>query len=89
MSILKSLGASYRFTEADVDRAMHTQFDHYENNALPEPTAEELELSELALTAYSIWVKLHRWPTVAEVVEYQQREEEEYAKRKAGTNAKQ
>jgi hypothetical protein len=75
MSILETLPKNYRFTPADVDRAMRTQWGQFVDQNFPTPTDEEWELSVLAMTANDIHRVTNRWPTVAEVLKYREDKE--------------
>jgi putative protein kinase ArgK-like GTPase of G3E family len=75
MSILETLPNNYKFTEQDVQRAMRTQFGEFVDPNFPEPTAEEWELSVLAMTADDMHRVTSRWPTVAEVLKYREDKE--------------
>jgi hypothetical protein len=82
MSILEKLPATYRFTEADVDRGMNI-FVNYTN-----ATPEEEELSDFALKAWDMYWRSKRWPTVIEVCEQFQSEELERQKKREQSYAK-
>jgi hypothetical protein len=74
MSILEKLPASYKFTEADVDRGMDTFMKYFATDV----TDEEMEFCDFTLKAWEMYCQSKRWPTVTEVAKQFQREAEEY-----------
>jgi hypothetical protein len=84
MSILEKLPPSYKFSPADADRGWEI-FARYMTS---EVTPEEMELSDFALKAEQMHYKSKRWPTVLEVAEQFQRENQERQKRREQSNAK-
>jgi hypothetical protein len=78
VSIVGTLPKSYRFTEADVDRGMEI-FMKYMN--LEDVSDEEAELEIYTQGAWDIHCQTKKWPTVAEVSAYLEKQKEEAEQR--------
>ncbi len=76
-SNFSSIPSTYRITSEDEDRGYKIFVRQYGIGDGPEPTAEEIQLSDILIDAGHMQRKTGVWPTVGEVLAVWKQEAEE------------